>query len=214
MNKFKEVKRVNLPALTRKLNNIKVNLSDLHVLFIAYKELKLIEVYVKNNDAIEFQKFKEYPILKVPGKLGPKLQQGDHQVPEGFYFINRFNPKSKFHLSLGLNYPNELDISQQHTGSDIFIHGGDYSVGCIPVGDQNIEEIYILANLSKENGQTAIPVYIFPFPLTWNSLKKREIEIDSAMGKFWINLQAGYLKFMKEKKQLSYITKNGEYLFT
>lgn len=213
MNKFQE-EEINLPPIIRELNNILPHPSDLHVLFVAYKELKLIVVYVKNKNESEFQKFKEYPILKVPGKLGPKLQQGDHQVPEGFYFINRFNPKSKFHLSLGINYPNELDVSQQHTGSDIFIHGGNHSVGCIPVGDEAIEEIYTMANLSRENGQTAIPVYIFPFPLTQNSLKKRKFEIDSAVVKFWGNLQTGYLKFVKEKKQLSYIIKNSEYRFT
>jgi hypothetical protein len=91
--------------------------------------------------------------------------EGDYQVPEGFYFINEFNPRSNYYLSLGLNYPNPSDKLLSDTfkpGGDIYIHGSCVTVGCIPVTDQQIDELYILAAHAKNNGQDFIPVHIFP----------------------------------------------------
>jgi hypothetical protein len=90
---------------------------------------------------------------------------GDYQVPEGFYYINEFNPKSLYHLSLGLNYPNAsdkllCDLSQP--GGDIYIHGSCVTTGCIPITDGQIEELYVLAAHAKDLGQDFIPVHIFP----------------------------------------------------
>ncbi|MDQ3844819.1 MAG: energy transducer TonB, partial [Bacteroidota bacterium] len=86
-------------------------------------------------------------------------------VPEGFYYINEFNPNSNYHLSLGINYPNASDkvLSDAYKpGGDIYIHGSCVTVGCIPVKDDQIEELYILAAHAKNNGQDFIPVHIFP----------------------------------------------------
>ena len=99
------------------------------------------------------------------GTLGPKRIAGDYQVTEGFYFINEFNPNSNYHLSLGLNYPNESDkilSDSLRPGGDIYIHGSCVTVGCIPVTDQQIEEIYIMAAYAKNAGEDFIPVHIFP----------------------------------------------------
>ncbi len=124
-----------------------------------------LEVWVKNNAKDKYQLFKTYKVCMQSGTIGPKRMQGDYQVPEGFYYINEFNPKSMYHLSLGLNYPNPSDkilSDPQRPGNGIFIHGSCVSVGCIPVTDSDIEEIYILATYAREAGQEYIPVHIFP----------------------------------------------------
>ena len=83
------------------------------------------------------------------GTTGPKRLQGDFQVPEGFYHINEFNPNSNYHLSMGLNYPNSSDrilSDSLRPGGEIYIHGSCVSVGCIPLNDDEIEELYLIAS--------------------------------------------------------------------
>ncbi|MFL5787031.1 MAG: L,D-transpeptidase family protein [Flavisolibacter sp.] len=124
-----------------------------------------LEVWVKNERKEPYRLFKVYKICALAGTLGPKRMAGDYQVPEGFYYINEFNPNSNYHLSLGLNYPNESDkilSDSARPGGDIYIHGSCVTVGCIPVTDQQIEEIYILATYARNSGQDFIPVHIYP----------------------------------------------------
>jgi murein L,D-transpeptidase YafK len=124
-----------------------------------------MEVWVKNKQSEKYKLFKTYKICAMAGSLGPKRMAGDYQVPEGFYYINEFNPRSLYHLSLGLNYPNAsdkmlCDLSQP--GGDIYIHGSCVTTGCIPITDGQIEELYVLAAHAKDLGQDFIPVHIFP----------------------------------------------------
>jgi murein L,D-transpeptidase YafK len=124
-----------------------------------------MEVWVKNRANEKYKLFKTYKICALAGSLGPKRMAGDYQVPEGFYYINEFNPRSLYHLSLGLNYPNAsdrmlCDLSQP--GGDIYIHGSCVTTGCIPITDGQIEELYVLAAHAKDMGQDFIPVHIFP----------------------------------------------------
>lgn len=124
-----------------------------------------LEVWVKNDRKAPYKLFKTYKVCALAGTLGPKRMQGDYQVPEGFYYINEFNPNSAYYLSLGLNYPNASDrilSDSAHPGGDIYIHGSCVTVGCIPVTDKQIDEIYITAAYAKNNGQDFIPVHIFP----------------------------------------------------
>jgi murein L,D-transpeptidase YafK len=124
-----------------------------------------MEVWVKNERKEPFKLFKTYRICAMAGTLGPKRMAGDYQVPEGFYYINEFNPNSNYYLSLGLNYPNVSDrilSDSLKPGGDIYIHGSCVTVGCIPVTDQQIDEIYILATYAKAQGEDYIPVHIYP----------------------------------------------------
>jgi murein L,D-transpeptidase YafK len=124
-----------------------------------------MEVWVKNERKEPFKLFKTYRVCAMAGTLGPKRMAGDYQVPEGFYYINEFNPNSNYHLSLGLNYPNESDkilSDSLRPGGDIYIHGSCVTVGCIPLTDEYIEEVYILAAYAKASGQDYIPVHIYP----------------------------------------------------
>lgn len=101
---------------------------------------------------------KSYRIDLGGNPFGHKQQRGDRRTPEGDYFIDRRNPNSAFHLSIGISYPNEADIAWAtemgvHPGSDIFIHGrgprfkrvrGDWTDGCVAVSDRQMEEIYAM----------------------------------------------------------------------
>lgn len=124
-----------------------------------------LEVWVKYANSERYRLFKTYKVCAMAGTLGPKRMQGDYQVPEGFYYINEFNPRSNFHLSLGLNYPNASDRILGDSllpGGDIYIHGRCVTSGCIPITDPQIEELYILAAHAHNQGQDFIPVHIFP----------------------------------------------------
>ena len=138
-----------------------------YVYIRSFKYDSQLEVWVKNTQKEPFQLFKTYRVCAMAGTLGPKRMEGDYQVPEGFYYINEFNPRSTYHLSLGLNYPNPSDriLSDAFKpGGDIYIHGSCVTVGCIPVTDPQIEEIYILAAYAKDQGQDFIPVHrLFSF---------------------------------------------------
>ncbi|WP_072037625.1 L,D-transpeptidase family protein [Flavihumibacter sp. ZG627] len=131
----------------------------------SFKYDSQLEVWVKGEAGKPFQHFKTYKVCAMAGTLGPKRMEGDFQVPEGFYHINEFNPRSEFHLSLGLNYPNASDryLSDAiQPGGDIYIHGSCVTTGCIPIMDAQIEELYVLATHAKSQGQDFIPVHIFP----------------------------------------------------
>jgi murein L,D-transpeptidase YafK len=139
----------------------------------AFKEESILEIWGAKSDKEPFRKLVEYPIAMISGTIGPKRREGDSQVPEGLYVIDRFNPKSKFHLSLGLNYPNESDrirSDPDRPGSDIFIHGGKASIGCLAMTDEVIEIIWALATGARDAGQKAIRVDIFPCRLTSKNL--------------------------------------------
>lgn len=117
---------------------------------------------------------KSYPFCSSSGMLGPKRRQGDLQIPEGFYHIDRFNPWSQFYLSLGINYPNQSDRirgSRQDPGGDIFIHGSCVTIGCIPITDEKIKELYWICHQARKNGQRRIPVHIFPSRLDSSNLE-------------------------------------------
>ena len=131
----------------------------------SFKYDSQLEVWVKQTPQEKYKLFKTYKVCALAGTLGPKRMQGDYQVPEGIYHINEFNPKSQYHLSLGLNYPNASDrilSDSLQPGGDIYIHGSCVTTGCIPVTDKQIEDIYLLAMHAKDEGQDFIPVHIFP----------------------------------------------------
>src|SRR6476659_6148770 len=102
---------------------------------------------LKNERKEPFRLFKTYKVCALAGTLGPKRMEGDYQVPEGFYLIDEFNHQSTYYLSLGINYPNasyRILSDSLRPGSVIYIHGSCVTVGCIPITDQQIDELYIL----------------------------------------------------------------------
>lgn len=205
--------------IQKKLNENGVQLNNIHVLMVAYKSEALLELYVKKKDDTYYKKLMVYNICASSGVLGPKRKQGDSQVPEGFYHIDRFNPVSSFYLSLGINYPNLSDKKKStasNLGGDIFIHGWCVTIGCMPMTDEKIKEIYLYAVHAKNNGQTKIPVYVFPFKMNnsnFTAFKAKYAENKSLIS-FWSNLKAGYDQFEQEHKELVFsIGVNGDYIF-
>ncbi len=136
------------------------------ITIVALKNEKILEVWSEVNEIGTL--IKKYAILAASGKPGPKLAEGDFQVPEGIYRIEALNPNSGYHLSLKVNYPNAYDrqkaIIDNRTklGKDIFIHGGAASVGCLAIGDEAIEELFILAAGAVKND---IKVIIAPYDM-------------------------------------------------
>lgn len=131
----------------------------------SFKYDSQMEVWVRNSDNEKFQLFKTYNVCVMAGALGPKRIEGDYQVPEGFYCISGFNPRSEYHLSLKISYPNESDkilSDPTRPGDGIYIHGDCVSVGCIPLQNDQIDEVYLIASAAKLNGETNIPLHIFP----------------------------------------------------
>ncbi|MGI8950780.1 MAG: L,D-transpeptidase family protein [Chitinophagaceae bacterium] len=185
----------------------------------SFKYDSQMEVWVRNNNNEQFKLFKTYRICALAGSLGPKRLAGDYQVPEGFYYINQFNPNSEYHLALGINYPNASDkilSDSLQPGSGIYIHGSCVTVGCIPIQDPQIEELYILAVNAKNNGQDFIPVHIFPVrysnPKSMDYLSKTTKD-DQSLQQFSTQLKQVYDYFEKEKK-LPFISidKKGDYI--
>jgi murein L,D-transpeptidase YafK len=146
--------------------------TSLELYLAVYKQSKSVELWARNRDRGPFLLLKSYRICAGSGRVGPKRRQGDGQVPEGFYHIAVFNPASAFHLSLGLNYPNASDrilSDPVHPGGDIYIHGSCVTIGCIPLTDNRIKELYVLCVEARNNGQTRIPVTIYPARMSnWN----------------------------------------------
>lgn len=177
----------------------------------------MMEVWIERPDG-KYIKYKEFNIYALSGLLGPKRKEGDHQVPEGFYYINDFNPQSSYYLSLGINYPNESDIklsTSSKRGGDIYIHGAKCSAGCLAMSNYYIEDIYLCAVKAKSNGQQRIPVAIFPFKMTdKNMMYYNEFSPYNRYTMFWNNLRKGYSFFEKTNRvpEVS-VGPNGEYIF-
>ena len=155
-----------------------------------FKEEGELELFVESGSSGRFELFRTYPIAAASGELGPKLAEGDGQVPEGFYFVGpkAMNPNSRFHLSFNIGFPNRYDRARGRTGSFIMIHGSDVSVGCLAMTDEKIEEIYTLCQAAHEGGQAFFRVHIFPFRMTARRMEKADT---SAHADFWKNLKTG-----------------------
>jgi murein L,D-transpeptidase YafK len=160
----------------------------------AYKSEGKLEIWMKDKVQAKYTLFKTYDFSAHSGILGPKTKKDDLQTPEGTYFIDRFNPDSKFHLSLRINYPNSTDLlrsGQNDPGSDIYIHGNQVTAGCIPLTDDKIKEVYILAVEAKNSGQSQIPVHIFPFRMTEENMNAKILSFPQHKA-FWKTLQLTY----------------------
>ncbi len=148
-----------------------------------------LEVWMDKNGHYEL--FKSYSICDFSGYPGPKLHEGDWQSPEGFYSVapDQMNPRSNYHLSFNIGYPNEYDRLLHRSGGDIMVHGNCSSMGCFAMSDYRMEEIYTLTHSALTNGQKAFSVHVFPFRLTDENIKKFRY---SPWITFWKNLKEGF----------------------
>jgi murein L,D-transpeptidase YafK len=178
-----------------------ISTTNFEVFFRAFKKEQKFEVWAKNKGESTFKLLKTYDFCASTGMLGPKRRSGDRQMPEGFYTIDAFNPTSNYYLSFRINYPNATDkkfADQLNPGDNIFVHGSCISIGCIPIGDDNIKEVYLWAARAK-GGEQEIPIHIFPMKMTeenYNSLKS-EYASNAQLLEFWSWLKPGFDAFEK-----------------
>lgn len=146
------------------------------MILVGLKQEKVLEVWLSDPPRL----LKSYPIKGASGTLGPKLQEGDMQVPEGLYRIESLNPNSLYHLALRVNYPNQFDKAKarldgrKQLGSDIMIHGNTCSIGCLAMGNEAAEELFVLA---AETGIEKISVILSPIDFRAHELPKRMIDL-------------------------------------
>jgi len=153
------------------------------VVLLVLKKERELELWAMGRGA--WTHLHTYPILAASGEPGPKLREGDRQVPEGIYGIEALNPNSSYHLSMKLSYPNAFDSEKArrdgraNVGSDIFIHGKALSIGCVAVGDEAIEELFVLA---ARTGKAHVKVLIAP-----NDLRKAPPVTDMSRQPPWLS---------------------------
>lgn len=161
-----------------------------------FKYEKQVEVWMRNKGDAKFKLFKTYAICSSSGELGPKRVQGDGQVPEGYYYIESFNPVSSYHLSMKVGYPNKSDRKKAtgSPGGDIMIHGNCVTIGCVPIENDPIEELYIL-NVEAKDRKQNLRVDIFPCKFTSANIKMLNQNFSKELNAFWGTLKAGYDHF-------------------
>src|ERR1700752_3308897 len=153
-----------------------------------FKEEAELEVWKQDTTGL-FQILKLYPICRWSGDLGPKLQEGDRQAPEGFYTITPalMNPNSTFYLAINVGFPNAFDKANDRDGTFLMIHGNCASIGCYAMTDEQITEVYSLARDALA-GRPSFQVQIYPFRMTPANLARHRTNPNMA---FWMTLKEG-----------------------
>lgn len=183
-----------------------VNAHQSELFLRAFKAEGVLEIWARPlNSKDSLRLITTYEICAFSGELGPKRKQGDGQVPEGLYHIDRFNAWSSYHLSLGINYPNASDHvrgKSSRLGGDIFIHGDCVTIGCLPMTDDKIREIYLMALYAKVAGQQQIPVHIFPFQMTEENLNffQSTLHVKPETQQLWFELKAAWDDFEEHRQ--------------
>ena len=198
--RVKEARRLRTEDIQALFAQAGVNYPPAQVLLRVFKADDTLELWVRNPKQKEFQLLKSYAICARSGELGPKRQRGDLQVPEGFYQVTMFHPRSQFHLSMLINYPNESDrirATAHDPGGSILVHGACCTIGCIPITDRWIEELYIICLDSFTRHANRTLVHIFPGRLDEAGLAKLKQEFPERkdLHTFWEEIRPGFETF-------------------
>lgn len=179
------------------------------IVLVGLKKEKLLEVWVRDDRQDNFVIVRQYSVLGSSGKLGPKLQEGDRQVPEGIYRVDSLHPNSSFHLALRLNYPNEFDLlhakqdGRNSPGSDIMIHGSTASIGCLAMGDETIEELFVMA---ADTGIENIKVVLAPLDLRKSDLPPTNSDLPTWSGSLYTKLRDELAQLKPQKQTADALT--------
>lgn len=158
-----------------------------------FKEENTVEIWKQKTNG-RYDIIATYPICKWSGKLGPKYTEGDRQAPEGFYTVRpaQMNPKSSYHLSFNIGFPNTYDRINGRTGTNLMVHGACSSSGCYSMNDPQIEEIYAFGRDAFAGGQTEFQIQAFPFRMTAANMARYRNDPNF---EFWKMLKVGYDNF-------------------
>lgn len=187
--------------LAPRLRDVRIGFPPRKIIFVGLKEERALEVWVSDGSA-GFRHLKMYPILGASGTLGPKLAEGDGQVPEGVYRVESLNLNSLFHLALRLDYPNSFDKAKGaldgrvNLGSDIMIHGKSSSVGCLAMGDQAAEDLFVLA---AETGIENITVILSPVDFRIRGSPSTMPPMPSWTSELYRDIQRELMKLAEER---------------
>jgi len=158
-----------------------------------FKEEGKLEIWKAKTNG-RYEMVASYDICKWSGKLGPKYTEGDRQAPEGFYTVrpSQMNPRSNYHLSFNIGYPNAYDRANGRTGANLMVHGACSSSGCYSMTDPQIEQIYAFGRDAFQGGQTEFQIQAFPFRMTAANMARYRNDPNY---EFWKMLKVGYDNF-------------------
>ncbi|MES0067888.1 murein L,D-transpeptidase [Mesorhizobium sp. M0074] len=158
-----------------------------------FKEEGKLEIWKAKTNG-RYDLVASYDICKWSGKLGPKFTEGDRQAPEGIYTVRpaQMNPRSNYHLSFNIGYPNAYDRANGRTGSNLMVHGACSSSGCYSMTDAQIEQIYAFGRDAFQGGQTEFQIQAFPFRMTAANMARYRNDPNY---EFWKMLKVGYDNF-------------------
>lgn len=163
-NKIKHFDKLVQRDILPQFEQAKVQYPPRKMALLIFKNERSMELWAQNPDQ-PWKMIKQFAVLAASGGPGPKLREGDRQVPEGIYHISDLNPFSKYDVSLRLDYPNAFDLQRAYNdgrkrlGGDIYIHGGNVSAGCIAIGNRFVEELFAMV---YHVGQKNVTVVIAP----------------------------------------------------
>jgi murein L,D-transpeptidase YafK len=172
------------------------------LIFVGLKEEKVLEIYARSGTN-DFKFIRSYPILAASGVAGPKLREGDKQVPEGIYPVEWLNPNSSYHLSMRIGYPNAADRAQaakegrSNLGGDIMIHGKAKSVGCLAMGDEAAEDFFVLA---ADTGIEHITVILTPVDFREGKALPKDAKTYDWTDEIYAQIKERLAKLKKEQK--------------
>lgn len=220
-DRVKAIRANNIDSISQLFESKSIEYPPTSIYMRAFKHEKELELWAWSTVDSCFKLIKVYAFTGYSGELGPKRKQGDFQIPEGIYHIDRFNHLSSYHLSLGINYPNKSDMilkSGNNAGGDIFIHGSSVTIGCIPIGDNAIEQLFIVACDTYTTTNNSIPVHIFPCRMDKSEnrqMLERLSADDEKLIEFWNCLNPLY-KYFENHNNLPEISINssGKYILS
>lgn len=201
-------------------NNLSYPPKDIY--WRCFKYENEVELWARDSVHQSYKKLKTYTICEGSGTHGPKRKMGDAQVPEGFYYLDLYNPNSSYFLSMRINYPNKSDSilgDKYSLGGAIYIHGACVTIGCLPMQNDPIKEIFWLSLQcqGQKKDSSLVPIDIFPLRMSDINMKVLRLEFGYVKHKmeFWENIKVGYTYFELNKKRPEFTIDNkGKYVFT
>ncbi len=182
------------------------------ILIRSYKKEAVLEVW-KQTRGGRYALLKSFPICRWSGQLGPKVNTGDRQTPEGFYAISpkQMNPNSAYYLSFDIGFPNAYDRAHGASGSYLMVHGSCSSAGCYAMTDTQVGEIYALARDALAGGQSAFQFQAYPFRMSAENIAKHRSDPHIA---FWRQLKDGADVFEATGEEPRVNVAGGRYAFS
>lgn len=194
----KRAHEARLPVVEDLYSRAGVPFPPAQMAFVAYKAEKQIEVWASAEKGGPAAKIATYGICAASGDLGPKRREGDRQVPEGFYVIQYGWAESNYHLEMKVSYPSMVDRvlgpKNAPLGGEIMIHGACASIGCMAMGDERAEELWVMM---KAMGDAQVKVHIYPSRDMDALLANPEYATHHS---FWRNLKEGRDLFERERR--------------